>query len=414
MDAVFKALADPHRRQLLDRLNARNGQTLQELCADLDMSRQAVSKHLAVLEGALLVTAVRRGREKLHFLNAAPIHEIADRWIHTYDRARVRALADLKQALETPAMEKPEFVYTTYIRTTPERLWAALTDPAFTQRYWDTAIESEWKVGSTMAWEHGGVVVRDPEQVVLEADPPRRLSYTWHTFSEEWARSYDVDEDLRARIATEPRSRVTFELEPDGPLVKLTVVHDGFEPGSTVVEMISGGWPRVLAAMKTLLEGSADDGFSTTAVAHAPADAVYEALTTLDGLAGWWMPDVVGSPEPGGEVTFRFDGEHVTMQVVYAERPSLVVWRCTESTRFPEWIGDSLWFDLQPRDASTTTIAFSHVGLVPSCECYDVCSGGWDHYVRSLAEFAAGDGGHPRGSAEWEAPRAASSGRRAG
>src|SRR3954466_13305984 len=283
-DDVFKALGDASRRVLLDSLNERNGQTLRELCSRLDMARQSVSKHLAVLEAALLVTTLRRGREKLHYLNAAPINEIADRWIHHYDRARVDALADLKRALETPTMDKPEFVYTTYIRTTPERLWAALTEPAFTQRYWDTAIEWEWKVGSTMAWEHGGVVVRNPEQVVLEWDPPRRLSYTWHTFSEEWARSYDVDEDLRARIATEPRSRVTFELEPDGPLVKLTVVHDGFEPGSTVVEMISGGWPRVLEAMKTLLEGSADDGFSTTAVAHAPADAVYEALTMLDGL----------------------------------------------------------------------------------------------------------------------------------
>src|SRR3954454_21241772 len=172
MDAVFKALADPHRRQLLDRLNARSGQTLHELCADLDMSRQAVSKHLAVLEGALLVTTVRRGREKLHYLNAAPINDIADRWIHTYDRARVHALADLKRALETPTMENPEFVYTTYIRTTPERLWAALTEPAFTQRYWDTAIDSEWKVGSTMTWEHNEVVVRNSEQFVLESDPP--------------------------------------------------------------------------------------------------------------------------------------------------------------------------------------------------------------------------------------------------
>jgi len=407
VDEVFKALADPHRRELLDRLNARNGQTLHELCTDLAMSRQAVSKHLAVLEAALLVTSVRRGREKLHYLNASPINEIADRWIHSYDRARVEALADLKRALETPAMDKPEFVYTTYIRTTPERLWAALTEPAFTKRYWDTDIESEWKVGSNMAWGHDGVVIRDPEQVVLESDPPRRLSYTWHTFSEDWARSYEIDEELRARIAAEPRSRVTFELEPDGPLVKLTVVHDGFEPGSTVAEMVSGGWPRVLADMKSLLEGGARDGFSTTEVAHAPADAVFAALTTLDGLAGWWMPDVVGSPDPGGEITFRFDGEHVTMQVVYAERPSLVVWQCTESTRFPEWVGNSLWFDLQTRDASSTTIAFSQVGLVPSCDCYGICSGGWDHFVRSLAGFAAGEGGHPRGSPEWEAQRAA-------
>jgi len=407
VDEVFKALADPHRRQLLDRLNERNGQTLHELCTDLDMTRQAVSKHLAVLEGALLVTTVRRGREKLHYLNAAPINEIADRWIHEYDRARVEALADLKRALETPAMDKPEFVYTTYIRTTPERLWAALTEPAFTKRYWDTELESEWKVGSTMAWGHDQVVVRDPEQVVLVSDPPRRLSYTWHTFSEEWARAYEIDEELRARIAAEPRSRVTFELEPDGPLVKLTIVHDGFEPHSKVAEMVSGGWPRVLAELKTLLEGGAGDGFSTTEVAHAPADAVFAALTTLDGLGGWWMPDVVGSPTNGGEITFRFDGEHVTMQVVYAERPSLVVWQCTESTKFPEWVGNSLWFELHARDASSTTIAFTQVGLEPACDCYGICSSGWDHYVRSLADFAAGEGGHPYGSPAWESARAA-------
>src|SRR3989440_2167873 len=133
LDEVFRALADPSRRLLLDSLNERSGQTLRELCSGLDMARQSVSKHLAVLEAANLVTTVRRGREKLHYLNAAPINEIADRWIHHYDRARVDALADLKRALETPTMDKPEFVYTTYIRTTPERLWAALTDPAFTR-----------------------------------------------------------------------------------------------------------------------------------------------------------------------------------------------------------------------------------------------------------------------------------------
>ena len=136
VDEVFRALADPSRRRLLDRLNRRNGQTLRELCAGLDMARQSVSKHLAVLEAANLVTTVRRGREKLHYLNAAPISEIAERWINRYDQQRVDALADLKQALEGTAVDKPEFVYTTYISTTPERLWQALTDPAFTRRYW--------------------------------------------------------------------------------------------------------------------------------------------------------------------------------------------------------------------------------------------------------------------------------------
>src|SRR3954468_22721078 len=123
-DDVFRALADRSRRQLLDSLNRRNGQTLRELCSGLEMARQSVSKHLAILEAAGLVTSVRRGREKFHYLNAAPINEIGDRWITHYERGRVEALADLKRVLEEDApMDKPSFVYTTYIQTTPERLW---------------------------------------------------------------------------------------------------------------------------------------------------------------------------------------------------------------------------------------------------------------------------------------------------
>jgi DNA-binding transcriptional ArsR family regulator len=100
MDAVFKALADPVRRQLLDRLHAKNGQTLGELCEGHDMTRQAVTKHLAILEDANLVATQKRGREKLHFLNPVPIHDIADRWIGKYERTRLRALSDLKRRLE--------------------------------------------------------------------------------------------------------------------------------------------------------------------------------------------------------------------------------------------------------------------------------------------------------------------------
>src|SRR3569833_3731843 len=128
LDDAFRALAAPSRRLLLDRLNERNGQTLRELCSRLDMVRQSVSKHLAVLEAANLVTTVRRGREKLHYLNAAPINEIAERWITRYERSRVHALADLKRALEDTPVDRPEFVYVNYNKTTPERLWRALTE----------------------------------------------------------------------------------------------------------------------------------------------------------------------------------------------------------------------------------------------------------------------------------------------
>ncbi|GAA2889399.1 metalloregulator ArsR/SmtB family transcription factor [Pseudonocardia halophobica] len=254
MDEVFRALADPHRRALLDRLRLRNGQTLRELCAGLDMSRQAVAKHLAVLEAAGLVTTRRRGREKLHHLDAAPIDLIAERWIGRYARERVRAVADLRAALEGAPVSPTEFTYTTYVRTTPERLWEALTDPAFTRRYWGVAFRTEWRKGAPMVWEENGRETVDPEQVVLEADPPRRLAYTWHTFTPEWAAAAGIDEETLTRISAERRSRVAFEIEPEGDVVRLTVVHDDFDRGSRVAEMVAQGWPRLLADLKTLLE----------------------------------------------------------------------------------------------------------------------------------------------------------------
>ncbi|MGZ4166771.1 MAG: ArsR/SmtB family transcription factor [Solirubrobacteraceae bacterium] len=254
MDDVFRALADPSRRRLLDSLNTSNGQTLRELCVGMRMARQSVSKHLAVLEAANLVTTVWRGREKLHYLNAAPINDISERWIDRYEQERIHALSDLKRALETPTMDKPSFVYTTYIQTTPERLWEALTSPAFTQRYWTAAFQTDWKPGSEMVWNLSGVTVAHPDQVVLEADPPRRLSYTWHTFTPELARAAGVSEQRFAAAAAEPRSRVIFELEPAGDAVKLTVVHDGFPAQSTAAQLVSSGWPRVLSRLKTLLE----------------------------------------------------------------------------------------------------------------------------------------------------------------
>jgi DNA-binding transcriptional ArsR family regulator/uncharacterized protein YndB with AHSA1/START domain len=265
-DAVFRALGDPGRRRLLDRLNERNGLTLSELCADMGMTRQSVSKHLDVLETAGLVTTLRQGREKHHYLDAAPINDIADRWIRTYDRARAEALSDLKTALEANSMDMTKdttFVYTTYIHATPEKVWQGLTDPAFTKQYWrhptagGVELQTDWKKGSTyeVTYEQSGLVVSHPEQVILESDPYRRLAYTWHTFTPEWAAAHDIDQALAAEWGAEPRSRVAFDIEDVGSgVVKLTVVHDGFEPGSAVLQGVSGGWPAVLSALKTLLE----------------------------------------------------------------------------------------------------------------------------------------------------------------
>jgi DNA-binding transcriptional ArsR family regulator/uncharacterized protein YndB with AHSA1/START domain len=269
MDAVFKALADASRRRLLDALNGRNGQTLRELCAGLDMTRQAVTKHLSVLESAGLVTTARRGREKFHYLNAAPINDIADRWINRYDRERARALADLKRALEDDAMSTTQFVYVTYIRTTPEKLWRALTDPAFTLRYWGVGVTSDWTAGSPVRMQAGPEgEFRDLNQAVLVAEPYRRLSYSWHTYQPEYAEEFGWaaevarlaaragrdEADVVAELVNESPSTVSFELEPTGSAVKLTVTHEGLRPGSPMLESLTAGWPVVLSSLKSLLE----------------------------------------------------------------------------------------------------------------------------------------------------------------
>ncbi len=149
---------------------------------------------------------------------------------------------------------RPEFVYITYIRTTPEQLWQALTVPEFTMRWWKTTLTSEWSVGSMVTWDNHGVVIAHPDQVVLEADPFRRLAYTWHTFTEELAKSSRFSDEIWSGLSKEPRSKVSFDLERDGDMVKLTVVHDGFAPGGTVSGMVSQGWPRLLSSLKTMLE----------------------------------------------------------------------------------------------------------------------------------------------------------------
>lgn len=253
MDEVFKALADPSRRRLLDALNRRDGQSLHELGEHLDMTRQAVAKHLTVLAAANLVTTLRRGREKLHYLNAAPITEVADRWISPYHRERANALADLKRTLEDSPMST-EFVYVTYIKTTPDKLWQALIDPAFTKRYWGAELQSDWQVGSPVLWREAGEEFDDYGQVVLESDPPRRLAYSWHMPQRAHADYLGWTDEQLARAQAEPRSRVSFELEPEGETVKLTVVHDGFTPGSDMLKAVSGGWPAILASLKSLLE----------------------------------------------------------------------------------------------------------------------------------------------------------------
>ena len=165
--------------------------------------------------------------------------------------------------MNTRADKVTSFTYTTYIHATPEQIWRGLTDPAFTKCYWrhqkagPKTFRSTWTKGATWDLEHKdvGLVVSDPEQVILESDPSRRLSYTWHSFTPEWATEVGMDKATADTWRAEPRSKVTLDIEDIGKgVAKLTVVHDGFSPDSSVLPAISQGWPAVLSSLKTLLE----------------------------------------------------------------------------------------------------------------------------------------------------------------
>lgn len=241
MDEIFKALADPTRRRLLDALFRDDGQSLSALERRLPMTRFGVMKHLKVLEHAGLVVVRRRGREKLHFLNAVPIRRVHDRWVSKYAAPWAATLNELKDRLEDETMER---VFEIYIKTSPERLWQAITDPELRARYnFGVAALSDWKQGSALriGAHDGSLVVAEGE--ILEIDPPRRLVHSQIAL---WS------DEVKAEGAT----RVTWEIEPVGDSCRLTVTHDQLRRDANPQQY--GGWMMVLSGLKTLLETGED------------------------------------------------------------------------------------------------------------------------------------------------------------
>jgi len=236
VDEVFRALADPTRRSLLDELFREDGQTLRALEERFAMTRFGVMKHLKQLEEAGLVVTRRRGREKLHFLNPVPIRLVHDRWVSKYAEPWAAALSGLKHRLES-SMEK---VFEIYIRTTPERLWEAITDSETRSKYhFGNRIDTDWTPGSR--FEVTNPLADRPlgEGENLEVDPPRRLVQSMVAL---WS-----DE-----VKGEGTSRVTWEIEPVGDSCRLTVTHDELREGAR--EELYGGWPMILSGLKTWLE----------------------------------------------------------------------------------------------------------------------------------------------------------------
>jgi uncharacterized protein YndB with AHSA1/START domain len=235
MDDVFRALADPTRRSLLDELFKEDGQTLSALKARLPMTRFGVMKHLKVLEEAGLVVTKRRGREKLHFLNPVPIRLVHDRWVSKYAEPWAASLSGLKRQLEDKTMIK---VFEIYIKTTPERLWKAITDTEMRSKYtFGAIVTSDWTQGSRYEGVGHGTAIFEGEN--LEVDPPRRLVQSFRAL---WG------EDVKS----EGTSRVTWEIEPVGDSCRLTVTCDQLRENANA--QLYGGWPMVLSGIKTLLE----------------------------------------------------------------------------------------------------------------------------------------------------------------
>jgi uncharacterized protein YndB with AHSA1/START domain len=256
MDDVFKALADSTRRSLLDELYRGDGKTLTELEAKFDMTRFGVMKHLKQLEEAGLILTRRRGREKLHFLNAVPIRQVYDRWVSKYAEPWAATLTGLKTDLEQ-TMEK---VFEIYIKTSPERLWEAITDPKIREKFhFGNRIESNWTPGSHYEVTNplAGSALMSGEN--LEVDQPHRLVQSLNTL---WG------DDAKAAGTT----RVTWEIEQVADSCRLTVIHDQLP--DEVSEEVFGGWPMMLSGLKTWLE--------TGEVLTTPGSLMY----TTDGESG--------------------------------------------------------------------------------------------------------------------------------
>jgi uncharacterized protein YndB with AHSA1/START domain/DNA-binding transcriptional ArsR family regulator len=236
VDEVFKALADPTRRELLDELFRVDGQTLSALDERFPMTRFGVMKHLKQLEDAGLIVTKRRGREKLHFLNPVPIRLIHDRWVSKYAEQWAAGLSDLKRDLEK-SMEK---VFEIYIGTTPERLWEAITDPEIRAKYhFGAGVTSDWAPGSHFEFGHAASGKLLGEGLNLEVDPPRRLVQSMVALWSEEAKD-------------EGTTRITWEIEPVGDSCRLRVTHDQLREGAS--SQLYGGWPMVLSGLKTWLE----------------------------------------------------------------------------------------------------------------------------------------------------------------
>jgi uncharacterized protein YndB with AHSA1/START domain len=258
-------------------------------------------------------------------------------------------------------------------------VWRAVTDARLLSR-WLMDNDFEPRVGHRFT-------LRDPptsawrgwiECEVLELVAPARMVWSW-------------DGGMAGEIAT----RVIFELHAMGPRTRLVLRHEGDATGERG-ESLHSGWTRKMAGLRRVLGRH----YACRVAFRAQRERVFDAIATLEGLRGWWTTLVSGSASAGGEILLEFEGidEHIVMRVEEARQPSRVRWACLEHTSLPDWRGTRVLFELAPRGKEGSELAFEHVGLSPTLECYESCEQGWDHFLASLVALVDRGRGTPFGS----------------
>jgi uncharacterized protein YndB with AHSA1/START domain len=262
-----------------------------------------------------------------------------------------------------------------------DAVWRAVTDPRMLARW---LMDNDFKPRAGHKF-----TLRDPptttwrgrvECEVLEIDPPHRMVWSWNGGSQ-------------GEIVT----RVIFELRSEGSGTRFVLRHEG-EGDLQQAESLRSGWTRKMGVLRQVL----GPDYARRVAFRAPPEQVFDAIATIDGLRAWWTTIVSGSAANGGDIRFEFEGldEHIIMHVETATRPKSIRWTCVEHTELDDWNATKIAFEVAPRGAEGCELSFRYLGLTPKFECYEMCEGGWDHFLASLVAYVDDGQGTPFGMPE--------------
>jgi uncharacterized protein YndB with AHSA1/START domain len=250
---------------------------------------------------------------------------------------------------------------------------------------------------------HEGWTTKNYEQAIdllapaLEVEVPVNEYPTTQSFADALRGFGDLVENvgLIAEMSKDDQAMLLYDMQVDG--IGLLRVAEHFTVAGGRITRLRQIHDTVAVRAAGLAQPAAEPDYARDIAFDAPAERVFDALTTLEGLAGWWTPTVGGNPTSSGEIRFAFAGldEEIVMRVEEATRPSTVIWHCVKHTGHPEWAGTRIVFELEPGEGAPGMLRFRHIGLVPALSCYETCETGWDRFLTSLVDYAERDTGSP-------------------